>query len=262
VSDTVAPHTATPDTLTPDSWGALRAMTPARIALGRAGPSLPTAAVLRFALAHAQARDAIHTALDVDRVEGDLQRLGLRVARAVSMAASRDVYLRRPDLGRRLAGPSRDALAHLDWPPSEFVMVIADGLSSTAVHEQAAPVVAALAPFLIARGWSQAPVVICQQGRVGLGDDIGELLGARIVAVMLGERPGLSSPASLGIYVTYDPRVGRSDAERNCISNIHAGGLTPKDAARKLAWLLDHAMARQLTGIALKDDSDAVARLT
>lgn len=245
----------------PDPWRHLAARTPARIALGRAGPALPTAAVLRFALAHAQARDTIRNPLDLDRVEHDLQALGLRTLRVASAASGRDVYLRRPDLGRRLAAPSRTLLEHRDGPACELALVVADGLSSAAVHEQAAPVIAALGPFLVARGFAHAPAVIATQARVALGDEIGELLGARIVAVLLGERPGLSSPASLGIYVTFAPRIGRSDAERNCISNIRTGGLAPQEAARQLAWLIDQALARQLTGIALKDESERVPRL-
>src|SRR5262249_13772436 len=141
-------------------------------------------------------------------------------------------------------------------------LVVADGLSSAAVHEQAVPVLAALAPLTARHGWAVAPVVVALQGRVALGDEIGAALNARAVAVLLGERPGLSSPASLGIYLTYAPRVGRTDAERNCISNIRTGGLTAEEGARKLAWLLEQALARRLTGVALKDESDALPRLT
>ncbi len=245
----------------PDPWHHLAALTPARIALGRAGPALPTAEVLRFALAHAQARDAVHAPLDLDRVEHDLQQLGLPTLRVASAASCRDVYLRRPDLGRRLAASSRAVLERRDGPACEFALVAADGLSAAAVHEQAPAVVAALHPFLAARGFAHAPAVIATQARVALGDEIGELLGARVVAVLLGERPGLSSPASLGIYVTFAPRLGRSDAERNCISNIRTGGLAPAEAARQLAWLIDQALARQLSGTALKDESDRVPRL-
>jgi ethanolamine ammonia-lyase small subunit len=242
----------------PDPWASLASKTPARIALGRAGPGLPTRHVLDLALAHAQARDAIHTPLDLDRVEAGVRALGLGTLRVSSAASSRDVYLRRPDLGRRLTEESRALLA-VATQKADLALVVADGLSSAAVHEQAVPVLAALEPVLAP--WTCAPVVIASQGRVALGDEIGEMLQAQTVAVLLGERPGLSSPASLGIYVTFAPRVGRTDAERNCISNIRTGGLTAEQGARKLLWLLQQAFARQLTGVALKDESDAVAQL-
>lgn len=238
----------------PDPWAALAAKTPARIALGRAGPGLPTRHVLDLALAHAQARDAIHTPLDLDRIEAGIRDLGFDALRVASAAASRDVYLRRPDLGRRLTEESRALLSGTPHKV-DLALVVADGLSSAAVHEQAAAVLDALRLSL--SPWTCAPVVIASQGRVALGDEIGDVLGARAVAVLLGERPGLSSPASLGIYLTFGPRVGRTDAERNCISNIRTGGLTAEEGAHKLLWLLREAFARGLTGVALKDESDA-----
>ena len=245
----------------PDPWSFLSAATPARIALGRAGSGLPTAEVLGFALAHARARDAIHTPLQADDIAADLQRLGLATLRVSSAASSRDVYLRRPDLGRRLCDESRQQMGRRGEPGPDLALVIADGLSSAAVHQQAVPLLAAFAPFVVRHGWSTTPVVIASQGRVALGDEIGGALRARAVAVILGERPGLSSPASLGIYLTFDPRVGRTDAERNCISNIREGGLTSDQAAHTLAWLVEQALARRLTGVALKDDSAPALRL-
>jgi ethanolamine ammonia-lyase small subunit len=214
--------------------------------------------VLGFALAHARARDAVHMRLDAERIETVIGQLGSATLRVASAAQSRDVYLRRPDLGRRLSDESRDRLQRLQQPPSDLALVIADGLSAAAVHAHAAPLLSAFAPHVARRGWSTAPVAIACQARVALGDEIGHLLRARIVAVILGERPGLSSPASLGIYLTFGPRPGRSDAERNCISNIRHGGLSAEQGAGKLAWLLEQALARQLTGVALKDDSDAL----
>lgn len=241
----------------PDPWGLLAGRTPARIALGRAGASLPTRAVLALGLAHAQARDAIHAPVDLDLIEAGIRELGMAALRVASAAGSRDVYLRRPDRGRRLAEASRAALMAARHGNPDLALVVADGLSSAAVHDQAMPVLAALMPRLARRGLSCAPVVLAAQARVALGDEVGEILNARAVAVLLGERPGLSSPASLGIYLTFAPRIGRTDAERNCISNIRVGGLTPDQGARKLDWLLGEAFARELTGIALKDESEA-----
>jgi ethanolamine ammonia-lyase small subunit len=242
----------------PDPWHVLAGRTPARVALGRAGASLPTRQVLELALAHARARDAIHTPLDLDRVETGLRDVGLATLRVASAAATRDAYLRRPDQGRRLSQESRAALTQAPRQTArpDLALVVADGLSSAAVHEQAVPVLAALVPLLARRVVTCTPVVVASQGRVALGDEIGEVLNARAVAILLGERPGLSSPASLGIYLTFAPRIGRTDAERNCISNIRAGGVTAEQGAHKLDWLLREAFSRQLTGVALKDESD------
>jgi ethanolamine ammonia-lyase small subunit len=238
----------------PDPWRRLAALTPARIGLGRAGPGLPTREVLAFALAHARARDAVHTPLDVEAVAGQIAALGLKVVRADSLAADRETYLRRPDLGRGLSPAGRAALVRDGG--IDLAIVVADGLSSAAVHAHAAPVIAALLPHADRAGWRLAPIVIARQARVALGDEIGAALGARAVAVLVGERPGLSAPDSLGIYLTHAPRPGRTDAERNCISNIHGRGLEPAAAAFKLAWLTTQALRRSLTGIGLKDESD------
>ncbi len=231
-------------------WQALRRHTPARIALGRAGPALPTREVLEFGLAHARARDAVHRALDVDRLERELKAAGYAPIRVSSRAPDRATYLTRPDLGRRLDEESRKRLA----VAAELVVAVEDGLSAIAVQNHAVRLLGELGR-LSAERWSRAAVVIALRGRVALGDEIGERLNARLVVVMIGERPGLSSPDSLGVYVTYAPRVGRTDAERNCISNIHARGLAYEEAARKLDWLVSAALARGVTGIALKDDS-------
>ena len=239
-----------------DPWLSFARHTPARIALGRTGASLPTDEVLRFALAHAQARDAVHIPFDAEKVEGEVRALGFQTIQVHSAAEGRDAYLRRPDLGRRLSEDSRAALSALPRTPVDLVLVVADGLSSTAVHAQTRPFLAALKPWIAAEGWSTAPVVIAAQARVALGDEVGEILGGRACVVLVGERPGLSSPDSLGLYLTYGPRTGRSDAERNCISNVRPEGLSYELAAFKLAWHLKEAFQRRLTGVDLKDESD------
>lgn len=243
------------DTVSPtERWAALARLTPARIGLGRAGASLPTREVLRFGLAHAQARDAVHIPFRAAEIATDISALVAETIPVESAAPVREIYLRRPDLGRRLAVESR---ARLDGRHGAFdlALVVADGLSSTAIHQNAAPFLAALLPALAALRLTLAPVVIASQARVALGDEIGESLGARAVVVLIGERPGLSSPDSLGAYLTYAPRVGTSDAARNCISNIRPGGLGYEQAAFKLVWLIEEAFRRSLTGVALKDES-------
>ena len=238
----------------PDPWSRLAALTPARIALGRAGPALPTRQLLALGLAHARARDAVHAPFDAGAVAGRLSALGLSPVIVGSAAVDRGEYLRRPDLGRRLSTASAAALTAGEAP--DVALVIADGLSSAAVHAHAVPLVEALLPRCTSAGWRIGPVAVARQARVALGDQVGEILGARMVAVLIGERPGLSTPDSLGVYLTYGPRVGRTDAERNCISNIHDQGLAPAAAAARLAWLLDAALRRGLTGVTLKDESD------
>jgi ethanolamine ammonia-lyase small subunit len=236
----------------------LRRFTPARIGLGRAGPALPTREVLAFGLAHARARDAVHAALDVPRLVADLAagapagagRTEPAPVVVRSAAPDRATYLVRPDLGRRLA-PGEAELAG----PVEVAIVIADGLSAVAVQRHAAPLLAALRACSPAR-WGMAPVVIALQARVALGDEVGARLGARLVAVLVGERPGLTSPDSLGVYLTFEPRPGRTDAERNCVSNVRPAGLPYREAARRVDWLAAAALARGLTGVGLEDESD------
>lgn len=238
-----------------DPWALqLRRHTPARIALGRSGSSLRTAEWLRFAADHAQARDAVHLPLDVAALVDELGRDGWpSVITVQSQAATREVYLRRPDLGRRLSSPIDEATA-----PSDLAVVLADGLSAAAL-QHAPPLLHALRHEL-ADTLTWAPPVVATQARVALGDEIGARLLARVVLVLIGERPGLSSPDSLGAYLTYlanaAPAVGRSDALRNCVSNIRPQGLAPVDAARRIAWLLRESLRRQLSGVALKDDSE------
>jgi ethanolamine ammonia-lyase small subunit len=242
--------------VTPNPWQALRALTAARIALGRAGVSMPTAPQLAFQLAHAQARDAVHTPLDADALAAALQLPALQVH---SACPDRATYLQRPDLGRRLDPVSRAALTASAPAPCELALVLADGLSALALARHAAPFIDVLMARLAPDGWGAPPLVIVQQGRVAIGDEIGELLGARCVAVLIGERPGLSSPDSMGVYMTWNPRPGLSDAARNCISNIRPEGLAYAEAAYKLHYLLDQARARGLSGVALKDDTCAQA---
>ena len=233
----------------PDPWAALASATPARIALGRAGPGLPTRASLAFALDHARARDAVHEPLDVAALIGDI---GLPVQVVASAAQDRTTYLTRPDLGRQLA-PASAASLEADTP-CDLVIVLADGLSARAARLQGPPVIAAILDELA--DFAPGPIIIATQARVALGDEIGAALKARYVAVLIGERPGLSTPDSLGIYLTRDPAIGRSDAERNCISNIHAGGLSATQAAHRLAWLMREAERLGATGVELKDESD------
>jgi len=253
-----------PAILTPDPWLRLQGLTRARVALGRAGVSLPTREVLRFGTAHAQARDAVHQALDVATLQADLADAGFTSLTVHSQAADRGMYLRRPDMGRRLAPGSLALLGEQGrrlWSPHPpLAVVLADGLSSLAMAHHGLPLLQALLPYF--PDLPGLPVIIANQARVALGDEIGHALGAALVVVMIGERPGLSSPDSLGLYLTARPRPGLTDAERNCISNVRPEGLPYADAARKLAFLMAGAHRLGRTGVDLKDDSDAAPALT
>jgi ethanolamine ammonia-lyase small subunit len=240
-------------------WHGLRQFTAARIALGATGISQLTRAQLDFQMAHARARDAVHLPLDTVALAPALQAAWPHAGPALlhSAAESRNVYLQRPDLGRRLDAPSRallDAIDPVDRP-YDLGIVVADGLSSYAIAQNAAPFLQALNDRLAAETWTFAPLAIVEQGRVAVGDDIGELLGAKMVVVLIGERPGLSAPDSMGIYLTWAPRVGLTDERRNCISNVRPAGLGYQEAAAKLHYLLGQARERQLTGVALKDET-------
>lgn len=248
------------DFLEKNPWDALRQFTNARIALGRAGNSLPTAPLLAFNLSHAQARDAVHHPLDTDVLHEQLRAQSFSTLDVHSAAPDREHYLRRPDLGRRLSDESRAALKQLKVDSPEVVFVIADGLSAFAASKQSIPLLQAVRAKLT--DWKIGPVVVARQARVALGDEIGELLDAQLVVMLIGERPGLSSPDSLGIYLTYGPKVGCSDAQRNCISNVRPEGLNCESAAHKLHYLLTHARRLGLTGVDLKDDSDALLTST
>jgi len=236
----------------PDPWSMLRRHTAARIGLGRAGDSVPTPRLLEFELAHARARDAVHAPIDFDAVRAELGELDTIAVH--SAAPDRAIYLQRPDLGRRLDPDSPRLLERDEY---DLAFVIADGLSARAVHDHSAPTLQAVLERL--DGWRIAPVVLATQSRVALGDEIGERLGARLVAVLIGERPGLSAADSLGIYLTAHPRVGRRDSERNCISNIHPpDGLGYRSAAQKLVLLMSEARRLGITGVALKEDVPAL----
>ena len=235
----------------------LRELTPARVGLGRAGASMTTDALLAFTLDHARARDAVHTAFDVPRLVAGLAGLGLQASQVSSQAGNRRDYLRRPDLGRMLDQASRRALAEQGGARASLPIVIGDGLSPAAVNIHAVELVRHLGPRLTEAGIRFGNVVIASGARVALGDEIGAALGARMVAMLIGERPGLSAPDSLGAYLTFAPRIGLTDAERNCVSNIHGAGLGYDEAAFKIAWLVREGLKRQVTGVALKDESGA-----
>ncbi|HEY0198538.1 MAG TPA: ethanolamine ammonia-lyase subunit EutC [Rhodanobacter sp.] len=244
----------------PHAWSELRRFTQARIALGRSGNSMPTAPLLQFELAHAQARDAVHAPLDSDALHYRLRALQLPSLELHSAAANRAEYLKRPDLGRRLDTQSLGRLqawshdAGMDG--CDVALVIADGLSSTAANCHALPVIEALLPLL--DGQRIGPVAIVRQARVAVGDQVGAILGATMVVMLIGERPGLSATDSLGIYLTWRPHVGCTDAERNCISNIRPAGTGAADAARTLSYLMTEARRIGATGIALKDNSQTI----
>jgi ethanolamine ammonia-lyase small subunit len=214
------------------------------VGLGRTGHSLLTADLLRFQMDHARARDAVWEQLDPPS-------LGLPHILLRSAAGNRWTYLRRPDLGRMLSEESRGRLEKGSY---DAAIVLADGLSAAAVQRHAVPLLQELLPRLADSGWRLAPLTVVLQARVAIGDEIGERLGARMVAVLIGERPGLSSPDSLGVYLTWDPRPGRTDAERNCISNIRTEGASYPAAAHKLEFLMRAARGHKLTGVALKED--------
>lgn len=243
-------------------WTALRQYTDARIALGRAGHALPTDEVLGFQLAHAQARDAVGKPIDFGPIATGLAALDLGVGHLHSRAVDRATYLKRPDLGRLLDEPSRRALdqAPASARGSDLVLVVGDGLSAVAIERHAVPLVAELRGRLALAGVRMCPVVwLACQARVALSDEVGEGLGARLAVILIGERPGLSSPDSLGLYLTFDPRRGRQNADRNCISNVRAGGLTYSEAASRLTWLVCEALRRGISGVELKDLSDQPA---
>ena len=241
---------------TDDPWQELKHFTRARIALGRVGSSLPTKEILDFGLSHAMARDAVHLPLDTDALDANIRSFGFSTLHVHSNAPNRHTYLLRPDLGRRLNEESRQFLqsikptTHID-----FLIVVGDGLSSLAIQRHAVPLLSELQKY-IPKSWIVGPVVIAKQARVALADEVGESLGARIVAILIGERPGLSSPDSLGIYLTYAPKIDCCDADRNCISNVRSEGLQYAVAAKKIMWLAKEATRLQISGVALKDESD------
>ena len=238
-----------------DAWARLRALTAARIGLARTGASLATAPLLEFKLAHARARDAVYESLDQPRLVADLGGLGLPVRAVASAAEDRQTYLMRPDLGRRLT-PDGEASLKPDASAYDIAIIIADGLSAGAVQMHARPLLAKLLPALRAEGWRIAPLVIMCHGRVAAGDAVASALGAASVAILIGERPGLSAPDSMGAYLTWRPGQHTTDADRNCISNIRPEGIGYTQAGEALVRLLRAMRARELSGVRLKDDAE------
>ena len=237
---------------------ALRSLTSARTALGRTGISLPTSAQLDFQYAHAQARDAVHLPFDHTGLRTQLSEKGRTSLLLHSAAGDRHSYLQRPDLGRRLHADSANQLrtyAAANPGGVDLAIVIADGLSALAVHRHSLALLARIEEHANLEGWTLAPVLLVEQGRVAVGDEVGELLSAKMVVILIGERPGLSSPDSLGLYFTYAPKVGLTDADRNCISNIRLEGLSYALASHRLLGLMREAWQRQMSGVALKDQA-------
>ena len=248
-----------PTTDNQSPWQQLRNLTSARIALGRAGTSMPTAAQLEFQCAHAQARDAVHLPFDRAGLSAQLAERGRDSLLLHSAAGDRHSYLQRPDLGRRLDEESAQLLNRHRADNTvgyDLAIVVADGLSALAVHRNAMPMLKHIEEQALAEGWNLSPVALVSQGRVAVADEVAERLGARMVVVLIGERPGLSSPDSLGLYFTYAPKVGLTDANRNCISNIRSEGLSYPMACHRLFYLMREARRRQLSGVNLKDDAE------
>ncbi|MFB3302099.1 ethanolamine ammonia-lyase subunit EutC [Pseudomonas sp. AMR01] len=246
------------ETLPDNPWLELRRLTPARIALGRTGTSIPTSAQLDFQFAHAQARDAVHLPFDHAGLTSQMAERGRDTLLLHSAAADRHLYLQRPDLGRRLSDESAQSLrdyAAANPGGVDLAVVVADGLSALAVHKHTLPFLTRMEEHIQAEGWSLSPVILVEQGRVAVADEVGQLLGAKMVVILIGERPGLSSPDSLGLYFTYNPKVGLTDAYRNCISNVRLEGLSYGMAAHRLLYLMKEACRRQLSGVNLKDEA-------
>jgi ethanolamine ammonia-lyase small subunit len=246
-----------------DPWSSLKAFTTARIALGRTGTAIPLKEVLAFRLAHAHARDAVYSRLDITLLQEQLQPFHIDTLLLHSSAADRQEYLQRPDKGRRLDAHSIETLRTV--PASslqkDVAIIIADGLSATAMNIHTLPLLTQLLPMLRAVGISTGPVCLVEQGRVAIGDEAGELLKAKMTLILIGERPGLSAADSMGAYITFNPRLGNTDESRNCISNIRQEGLRYAQAARKICYLLQEAVRLQLSGVGLKDNYEATAQL-
>lgn len=238
--------------VTPDAWSELKQFTDARISLGRCGASLPLSETLSFKLAHAQARDAVWSPFNVESLAQDVAVLGSRCLSLASSVADRSEYLTRPDKGRRLAEDSR-ALLKAEQKGFDLCLVVSDGLSSRAIHENAVPFLESFMGLVRTAGLTLAPVCLVENGRVAIADEIASTLDARVTAILIGERPGLSSPNSMGVYMTYGPRQGATDESRNCISNVRQGGMSIEAGVQKLAYLVETAFRMQTSGVALKD---------
>lgn len=246
-----------------DPWSSLKAFTTARIALGRTGTAIPLKEVLAFKLAHAHARDAVYSRLDTSLLQEQLQRFHLPTLLLHSSAADRQEYLQRPDKGRRLDAHSIEVLQALPDAllRKDVAIIVADGLSATAMNIHTLPLLTQLLPMLKSAGITTGPVCLVEQGRVAIGDETGALLKAKMTLVLIGERPGLSAADSMGAYLTFSPRVGNTDEARNCISNIRQEGLQYEQAAGKICYLLQEAMKLQLSGVGLKDNYEETPRL-
>ena len=241
-------------TVISNSWDNLKQFTPARIALGRAGISLPTRASLDFQLAHALARDAVNIPIDFSELQLNLSLMGLESLTLNTQAENQQLYLQRPDLGRILSDATLACLQQTEPISTDAVIVVADGLSSKAIQHHALPFLRLLLTQL--HDYRLAPVCLVKHGRVAIGDAIAEHYAARLCIVLIGERPGLSSPDSMGLYFTYQARAKLStDAERNCISNIHSNGLSYEQALKKLMFLITEAERLKLSGVNLKDET-------
>jgi ethanolamine ammonia-lyase small subunit len=239
----------------PDPWQSLRTYTDARIALGHTGGAIPLKEVLQFKLAFAHAKDAVYSELDWPKLEQRLEQLALPYLKLHSQAGSRSVYLQRPDLGRSLNENSVASLKEIASAETDIAIVLADGLSATAINQHALPLLQRLLPLLQKASYNIGPISIVEQARVAIGDEIGHLLGTQLVIVLIGERPGLSSPYSMGAYLTYAPQPGLTDERRNCISNIRPEGLPYEMACQKLFYLIQESLRLKLSGVDLKDNT-------
>lgn len=239
-----------------NKWKTLKQFTNARIALGKTGTAIPLKECLNLKLAHAQAKDAVYSVLDTALLLQQLGELQVPANCVSSRAANRDIYLQRPDLGRRLDQASVETLSNISIQPADIVIVIGDGLSALAINKYAINVTSLLLMEIKAGVYTVAPVIVAKEARVAIADEIGQLLKARLSIMLIGERPGLSAFDSLGVYITYNPVVGNTDESRNCISNIRADGLIPAQAVIKIMQIINAAFALQLTGVALKDNSN------
>lgn len=246
-----------PNVLQQDAWGKLKELTDARIALGRVGCSVPTAPLLAFQLAHAQAKDAVLQGLDVEKLTEQLQHQAVDILHIESCATDKALYLKRPDLGRNLSDSAREQLQNYQTTHTQnkdVLIVIGDGLSARAIEENAVALIESLLQVFQEQGWSVAPLVIAQGSRVALGDEVAEILQADMLVMLIGERPGLSSPDSLGIYYTWQAKQGCHDAMRNCISNVRPAGLSVQVATQRLLALMQNSKQRRLSGVNLKDE--------
>lgn len=245
-----------------DAWQFLQNYTPARIARGRAGHSIPTSELLKFQTDHAQARDAVYSELDSTQLNESIRKtLGLQILNLKSEVKNRSQYLQRPDLGRTLSQTSREKLISINNSESDICFVITDGLSAQAINQNALLLLENLIPRLTDINWTIAPICLVEQGRVAIADEISFLLKSEIVVILIGERPGLTSPNSMGAYITFHPHVGMTDESRNCVSNIRPEGLNIQMATDKILYLLTEMKTKKLSGVGLKDESDVKAMI-